>query len=536
MRAVSLFSGVGGIDLAFERAGIETVLQAEKDPWCLEVLARHWPDVERVDDVRAVGVGHGAGDECGEQAEPGAGTGADAQWSVADGGDGLRHAELSTHGRYGWHNSGGGAADGESWSSGVDLVYGGFPCQPFSVAGRRGGADDGRNGWPEFRRIVSELRPRWVVAENVPGLLSIAGGRYFGQILSDLDELGFDVAWAVLDAQHFGIPQRRRRVFIVAGPRGRGAEQVLSLCEGCGGNPETGGEAWEGTPLAPALRASGVGTERIAIRTAQTGSNGWGVGTDEQAYTLDGAQGQAVIAPTLQAEMCHHGGVPNQTTNGDAGLLQASPSGVRRLTPLECLRLQGFPDNWFDLEWCYGTESETHAREILRVLWDETRTAAREGWRSRIAAALLTPEVLFAGLYGGWLSWPVAVGCVEARGALPGADAWPADFVRGLREASARQTSHRREPIEQLARELGRPLSELPLTEAQAAACLLRSDVWQAASEEWPLRPSFAEREARDRRAKPIADSHKYRMMGNAVAVPVLEWIGRRLVAVDALS
>jgi site-specific DNA-cytosine methylase len=83
----------------------------------------------------------------------------------------------------------------------------------------------------------------------------------------------------------------------------------------------------------------------MAIRTAQTGSNGWGIGTDEQAYTLDGAQGQAVLAGTLQAEMYHHGGIPNQTTNSDNGMPQPSSAGVRRLTPLECERLMGWPDD-----------------------------------------------------------------------------------------------------------------------------------------------------------------------------------------------
>jgi len=328
------------MDLGFERAGIETVLQAEQEPWALEVLARHWPGVERVTDVRSVG---DANITHGEERPAGAG------------GD-VIHS--------GW-----------GVSPAVDLIYGGFPCQDVSVAGKRAGLDGERSGlWFEFHRIVRELRPRWVVIENVPGLLSSNGGADFAVILSGLDELGFDAAWAVLDSQHFGVPQRRRRVFVVAGPRGRGAEQVLSLCESCGGNPETGRAAGEGTTGASARGADQSGgvaafdpvnvTSRlnrtrvepglpsptlhsrgmsIAVRTAQTGSNGWGIGTEEQAYTLDGAQGQAVISPAVTSKWAKGTGGPS---GDEAQNLTLATAGVRRLTPRECERLQGFPDDW----------------------------------------------------------------------------------------------------------------------------------------------------------------------------------------------
>lgn len=382
MRAISLFSGVGGFELGFERAGIETVLQAERDPWCLEVLARHWPGTERVTDVRSVGVSNKGSRRNGEE------RGLTSTQHRADSASGVpQRIEYGT--------------------DGIDLVYGGFPCQDLSVAGKRAGLGGERSGeWFEFERVLRELRPRWAVIENVPGLLSSNRGDDFAVILGSLDELGFDAAWAVLDAQHFGVPQRRRRVFVVAGPRGRGPEQVLSLCESCGGNPETGRAQGEGT------------TGALAIRTPNTGSNGWGVGVDEQAYTLDGAQGQAgvasaisasaghhghssprgdgsdnLIAHTLHArdgkginaghgennlvvgaltaamggqtvpgntqvdagqlipatasaltsEAYHHGGYGNQTVDTDGLLLPIA--GVRRLTPRECERLQGWPDD-----------------------------------------------------------------------------------------------------------------------------------------------------------------------------------------------
>jgi DNA (cytosine-5)-methyltransferase 1 len=155
MRAISLFSGVGGMDLGFERAGIETVLQVEINEFCRQVLAKHWPDVRRIKDVRAV-------------------TGADVQ--------------------------------------GADVVHGGFPCQPVSLAGKRLAQADERWLWPEFERVVRMARPRYVVVENVPGLLT-AG---MGDVLAGLSSLGFDAEWSLVSACSVGAPHPRQRLFIVA--------------------------------------------------------------------------------------------------------------------------------------------------------------------------------------------------------------------------------------------------------------------------------------------------------------------------------
>jgi DNA (cytosine-5)-methyltransferase 1 len=389
MRAISLFSGVGGFDLGFERAGIETVLQVEQDKHALGVLERHWPNVERITDVRDVGVSV-QGRWRGERVS------ADASGTAT-------RSESHERGRA---------------RGGVDLIYGGFPCQDVSVAGKRAGLGGERSGlWFEFERIVSELRPRWVIIENVPGLLSSNGGRDFAVILAGLDELGFDASWAVLDSQHFGVPQRRRRVFIVGGPRGRGAEQVLSLCESCGGNPETSGTPREDTTgalSAGTLRAGGVNggnnpgggyladiayTLSASVRhtgdghgnawnsnyianplgahhgrndldhdtyvtasaiTASAGHHGHssprGDGSDNLiANTLTARDakgplpsrgiGNVVVHPTLDADAGHH---MWQNHQGSESLthMSAVGAGVRRLTPTECERLQGFPDGW----------------------------------------------------------------------------------------------------------------------------------------------------------------------------------------------
>jgi DNA (cytosine-5)-methyltransferase 1 len=321
MKAISLFSGVGGFDLGFERAGIETVLQAERDPHCLKVLERHWPQTERVTDVRCVGIRHGG------RYEPHQARGADAD-----------------------------VPDAESEWASIDLVYGGFPCQDLSVAGKRAGLGGERSGlWFEFERVVSEIRPRWVCIENVPGLLSSNQGRDFAVILNGLDELGYGVAWNILDAQHFGVPQRRRRVFIV-GCLGdeRSAAAVLSVCESCGGDTEASREAGErvaatirGRSASPGVNMPGRGGEdddnliAITVRTDQTGANGHNLGFDV-ASTLDHDTYIPDVAYTIAAREAKGVSMLESQTN------YIAQQGVRRLTPLECQRLQGFPDWWYD--------------------------------------------------------------------------------------------------------------------------------------------------------------------------------------------
>lgn len=396
MRAVSLFSGAlaGGFEIGFDRAGIETVLQCEIDPVAQSVLRRHWPDTERVSDVRDVGresvsavLSRQAANSVSQAAKGASGeafvvrgvrecvlpswrpqegyartaTNAQHEDALRDELGGLRTAMVGTaralrhlpkcdgeaEDRPRPYDGGGtgpsvpplqpsprrgGGCDISQGGAGISLVYGGFPCQPFSVAGKRLGEADERDGWPEFRRIVSELRPKWVLAENVPGLLSVAGGRYFGRILSDLSELGYGVAWGVRDAQFFGVPQRRRRVFIVAtcNPGGcAGAEraaQVLSLCESCGGNPETGG-----TPGQDLADGAGDSVARTLTDNNTRKQNGRGDGADN------------LIAPTISTALGHHGWAVGDQ---DLETLQPHASGVRRLTPLECERLMGWPDDW----------------------------------------------------------------------------------------------------------------------------------------------------------------------------------------------
>jgi len=220
----------------------------------------------------------------------------------------------------------------------IDILVGGTPCQSFSVAGLRGGLEDDRGNLAlTYCRILQKFRPRWFVWENVPGVLSSNGGRDFGSILGAMEELGYGIAYRVLDAQYFGVPQRRRRVFVVgcAGDWRRAAEVLFE--PGClRGDSEKGGKKRKDI------------TGSLASRT----SAGGGLGTD---FDLDGGL-VASAGPTVVGCLPSGGtsrghgtaGVNNQAVS--AGHVVPAVSnmsiGVRRLTPRECERLQGFPDNW----------------------------------------------------------------------------------------------------------------------------------------------------------------------------------------------
>lgn len=151
----SLFSGIGGIDIGLERAGMDCRWQVEQDDYCNRILAARWPTVRRLSDVQDVQAGAVEATDC---------------------------------------------------------ICGGFPCQPFSYAGQRRGTADSRWLWPEYARVVDELRPRVVLVENVPGLLTSGGA----EVIADLASLGYSAEWTCLSAAEFGAPHRRIRFFLLA--------------------------------------------------------------------------------------------------------------------------------------------------------------------------------------------------------------------------------------------------------------------------------------------------------------------------------
>jgi len=332
----------------------------------------------------------------------------------------------------------------------IDLLVGGTPCQSFSVAGLRKGLTDPRGNLALiFLGLADKLKPRWIVWENVPGVLSSGGGRDFGSFLGALVELGYGFAYRVLDAQHFGVPQRRRRVFVVACLGDwRAAAEVLSLREGLRGYLEAGNKKRKG-PAAdagasveagglPIWRAGDQANAEHMIDHAGTvscnkGSHG-GFIAEQKSVCATGATthcltksyhgsedgtsrglpividraafnqgenaqyephiGESEVMDSLVARGPYAVGVPFKASAGDQTphvaypintltlggrpdpvndarmtmgvgndgdpqfTLQAAhshavatPMAVRRLTPIECERLQGFPDNWSRIPW-----------------------------------------------------------------------------------------------------------------------------------------------------------------------------------------
>lgn len=226
MKAVSLFAGVGGFDLALERAGVQVIASVEIDKHARGVLQQQFPNSTLMEDVQNV-------------------TGDQLKQLGFDGNDGI--------------------------------IVGGFPCQDLSVAGKRAGLAGRRSGlfW-EICRILDETKAKWFILENVPGLLSSNDGRDMGTVLGALAERGYGIAYRILDAQYFGVPQRRRRVFIVGclGDDGRAPAEVLALIEGMRGHLETGDKKrkttskrtdastneaswWDGTDIADTLTRKG---------------------------------------------------------------------------------------------------------------------------------------------------------------------------------------------------------------------------------------------------------------------------------------
>ena len=393
MRYLSVCSGIEAASVAWESLGWTPVAFAEIERFPSQVLAYHFPGVPNLGDMTKF-----------------------REWDIDRGA--------------------------------VDLIVGGTPCQSFSVAGLRKGLEDPRGNLAlTFLGMVDHFKPEWVIWENVPGVLSSSGGRDFGSFLGALGQLGYGFAYRVLDAQYFGVPQRRRRVFVVAHSSGdsRRAAEVLFEPESLSGNPpksratgqaDTGGsassvdtngiqrtvgtlcadthpgaysgqDAYSGR-LIPVLYQNNQTDARLKEepKTCQTVIARWGTGggntplvgqpvmysvrEDAKANTFSAVESEVAncIQSTQPATTSHHainyvvqpahtfkirglghytgtnGGIAKPGTGGsgymgqdekaytiatsqDQHLMQGMA--VRRLTPTECERLQGFPDGWTDI-------------------------------------------------------------------------------------------------------------------------------------------------------------------------------------------
>lgn len=209
----SLFAGIGGFDLGLERAGMSAAWQVEKEPWCRHILNRHWPYVPCHDDIRDV-----------------------------------KGVDLAP----------------------VDVVCGGFPCQDISSAGQGVGIGGARSSlWKEYARLVDELRPRYVVVENVAALRR----RGLDVVLGDLSALGYDAEWDCLRASDFGAPHRRDRIWIVAYPNGEGLEVG-------------GGVSGDACPQLATVERSGTAPPRVFYPTLANPNSSTRNGTGPPSETL----------------------------------------------------------------------------------------------------------------------------------------------------------------------------------------------------------------------------------------------------------
>ena len=235
LRMLSLFAGIGGIDLAAQWAGIKTVAFCEIKPFCQSVLKKHWPEVPIFDDVTKLSANT------------------------------LRSNGISTET--------------------IEIIAGGFPCQPHSISGKRMASDDERDLWDQNKRLIGEINPKWYVGENVPGLLSSESGRFFGRVLRDLAEMGYSAGWICFGAETTGSVQGGERVYIVAASHGvrysgslPGLEQIKKIYEKRASSKmaanRTSGYAYQGRiwPASPGVRRVADGIPNRVDRLAAIGN------------------------------------------------------------------------------------------------------------------------------------------------------------------------------------------------------------------------------------------------------------------------
>jgi DNA (cytosine-5)-methyltransferase 1 len=280
MRYLSLFTGIGGFELGIQQAhpDWECVGYSEIDPHALSVYQQHFPNHHNYGDITAI--------------DP----------------DALPE---------------------------FDLLCGGFPCQAFSIAGRRRGFNDTRGTlFFEIERILRRKKCRYLLLENVKGLLSHDGGRTFHTIISTLDELGYDLQWQVLNSKDFGVPQNRERVFIVGHLRGESRPEVFPL--------------------------EGVHTQDIGLlentATQLHSSRRFGNSiSNHHFFTLRATEPNGVIVRRVPLKFLtrnqkkiegDYSFTVDSMNSGGVIISDERMVAVRKLTPLECERLQGFPDGW----------------------------------------------------------------------------------------------------------------------------------------------------------------------------------------------
>jgi DNA-cytosine methyltransferase len=490
IRHASFFSGVGGLDQGFERAGIETVSLCEFDPYASAVLAERFPGVPNLGDITKI-------------------------------------KKEDVH-------------EADIWS-------GGFPCQDLSVAGARRGFQDGSRSSLAFRflDLVEEgRRPRWLVLENVPGLFSSNGGRDFSRLLREVVGLGYGVAWRTLDARHFGVAQRRRRVFIVAALNeafgGLGAEraaEVLFECSGGCGHLEAGGTKGEGSPS-----GSGGGVEVSHALRASLGKRGErGDGGDNLVVGTFGADVSNAILSR------YHKGINTTVEPGHLVGAEAHADGVREVDGVagrvddsegvEDPRRLGNFELWdFPKESVAPTISAKHDQRVMVYGGEVKAYSVREDAKANnfsateieVANAL---SAVWAGEQSHHAQTFIAAAPVE-EGLLsfPSRFGSNADVSEDITQSFAHsagapavfrksyRAKNRTDAETWVEGDVANTLNTFDVGDIRTTHAVVGLG---ASDDELDLLPLGL-------------DSHRYRVAGNGVVAPVAEFIGRRLVGVDA--
>jgi len=457
MRVISLFAGIGGFDAGFAKSGMRTVAVVERDKNCLKLLKSRFPDAVQFDDVRSVGK-HNL-PEC-------------------------------------------------------DLICGGFPCQDLSHAGKRAGLSGKRSGlFYEFVRIIDECRPAYVAFENVPGLFSSDGGRDFARVLLELEKLGYPGAWRICDARHWGVAQRRRRVFGVFARGDTGAErcaQILAIRESVSGNHPPRRE--EGKEVAGTLES----------RTSAGGFPG-----------TDGACAGHVI-PILEAGARTEKSTTDPRAGmgvGDAGdpmfTLQASKQHAVSVTPFDTTQITSKENRSKPKpgDPCHPLASQDHPPAIAFSCKDSGADASDD-----VSPTLRSMNFDKSHLNGGG---QVAVAFKPSH-FTRGKDGAPSETFPPL---SADADKGDQDPVifqSRIARNgRGQPESICPALNGSNAGAT--SDMRPLVAAETMVRrltPTECERLQgfSDGWTEGFSDSVRYRMLGNAVCVNVAEWIGKRIM------
>ncbi len=457
----------------------------------------------------------------------------------------------------------------------IDVLVGGTPCQDFSVAGQRAGMGGARGGLTmRFLDCVGAYAPTWIVWENVPGVLSIDGGRAFGAFLGGLAKRGYGFAYRVLDAQYSGLAQRRERVFVVgcAGGNWQRAAAVLFDAPRLRWNPPPRRQAGQGT--APSISArtkggGGLGTDAECDGALVAGTLGSAFGKQRGAGQQPEGLVSIAMAPNTRSNRYDAESQTLIAHSLTSAGFDASEDGTGRGTPL--VATQDLQSEQVNGMRHHADATEANASEALRVLREAVGEAAFERWGTNVALAIRAPKVLQHQMYGAGIRRTSAEVTFVVADALPRPEDGSERIMPALWQAfGVGHPPHGWQLPEQLARQLGAYLSQLShegasgernvqsLRASAERAGLLREALptvqevgrparFQAQSAHAVAVRRLTVEEVETLfgfprgytlipyRGKPACDGPRYRALGNSMAVPLVQWLGRRIEMVSRL-